>query len=79
MCFRTLIANGVHTIRFTEKEGKTKPMAPRRDADEVAKKKAILRRKAQLPAKKAKRARRSQVKKEKNGIKILRRMKLITH
>ena len=75
MCIRSLAARGVRSVRPSPREDR--PTTLLRDKDEVAKEKAILHRKAQLPVKEAKRARRRWAKIEKKGMKNLRRFQLV--
>lgn len=77
MCFGTLVARGIRKIRFTQKEERTRSESPRRDDEEVAKRKAILERKARQPEKVEKRERRKKAKMEKEGMKNLRRLGFI--
>lgn len=77
MCFGTLVARGIRKIRFNQKEERTKPELPQRDEEEVAKRKAILERKARRPEKVEKRERRKKTKREKEGMKNLRRLGFI--
>lgn len=76
MCIRGLASRGVQSTRPSPRENRPNP-ALQRDEDDVARRKAILHRKSQCPAKRAKRARRSRVKKEREGERILRQMKFI--
>lgn len=71
MCKRSLAARGVRSVRPSSRENRPN-LALQRDEDDVARKGAILHRKSQCPAKKAKRARRSWAKKEREGERILR-------
>lgn len=77
MCYQSLAARGIKKIRFVKKEGTTKSIIPQRDEEEVAKKKNIHLRKSRRPSVIAKRARRTEAKKEREGMKNLHRLGLI--
>ena len=74
MCMRSLASRGVRSIRPSSREDRMNSPASQRDEDEIAKKKVILRKRAQHPAKEAKRARRHAAKMETEGERIFRRL-----
>lgn len=75
MCFGSLAARGVSVARFI---GRQKKAGMRqRDAGEIQRKKRNRQREAERAVNKRARARRKQAKKERVGMKILHRLKLL--